>query len=401
MKSQTTPKNSGFTLVELLVSIGVLALLMVMVFSMVDSTQKAWKRSQGKVEQFKSARIAFEMITRRMSQATLNAYWSYDNPVSPKEYVRQSNLHFVCGPATALDLSSSNSRKRYGQAAFFQVQAGYTEVTTPTGTGQKLTFSDFDSMLNGWGYYVEYYHDKDLRPSFLQSNVPGIQDKYRFRLMEMRIPAEIFTIYGDDLNNSGSSTPRTSRKDYYKWFTNPYDPETTSENASGTGARSGELADVSRPVADNVVLLLFSPRLSEGDTLTGGSGNSSGNDRFDIAPNYEYDSREFQWGSATSERVVRNRNQLPPLVQVTMVAIDEESAVRLAALDGDGAHGGDTPPSGIERVLASAEFSDATKYDDDIDALERAMADEGINYRVFTTVVNIREAKWSTTFIEN
>ncbi|MGI9239892.1 MAG: prepilin-type N-terminal cleavage/methylation domain-containing protein, partial [Verrucomicrobiales bacterium] len=105
--------RQAFTLIELLVSMAVLSLLMVMVFSMVDQTQKTWNIARSRVTQFREARVAFEAVTRGLTQATLNPYWDYDygsykytttgaNPTVPQGYQRQSELHFISAPSSEL-----------------------------------------------------------------------------------------------------------------------------------------------------------------------------------------------------------------------------------------------------------------------------------------------------------
>ena len=78
----TTPFNTnrsarcgGFTLVELMVSTGLIALLMLLLLGTVDQTQNVWKRTTAKVAQFQASRAAFEAMNRRLSQATLNTYY--------------------------------------------------------------------------------------------------------------------------------------------------------------------------------------------------------------------------------------------------------------------------------------------------------------------------------------
>ena len=67
----------GFSLIELMVSTAVLSLLLVMIFQMLNGMQLSWKRTRQVVGEFKDARQAFEEITRRVGQSTLNSYLSY------------------------------------------------------------------------------------------------------------------------------------------------------------------------------------------------------------------------------------------------------------------------------------------------------------------------------------
>ena len=81
----------GFTLLELMVSMVVLALLMLVVFNMLETTTKAWSQSTERVQTFKEARVAFEGLTRRIGQAMLNTYFDYKyNAAVPRPNERPS-----------------------------------------------------------------------------------------------------------------------------------------------------------------------------------------------------------------------------------------------------------------------------------------------------------------------
>ena len=70
-------RHRGFTLVELLVSTAILAIILLVIFSITQQTGRVWKSSQAKIEAFQGARAAFESITRKLGQATLNGYYDY------------------------------------------------------------------------------------------------------------------------------------------------------------------------------------------------------------------------------------------------------------------------------------------------------------------------------------
>src|SRR5678816_1104846 len=87
--------TAAFTIVEMLVSTAILGLLMVLLLSTVDQTQRVWLRSSNKVAQFQAARTAFEALTRNLTQATLNTNYGYqmDSSNEPTYYRRESDLH--------------------------------------------------------------------------------------------------------------------------------------------------------------------------------------------------------------------------------------------------------------------------------------------------------------------
>ena len=247
----------------------VLSLLMVMVFSMVDQTQKTWNIARSRVSQFREARVAFEAVTRSLTQATLNPYWDYDygnfkyttnttNPTVPEGYQRQSELHFVSAPSIELLGTVTGSDRRPGHAIFFQIPGGF---------GVKDQNSQFNDLLNARGYFVEYGNDEAFKPSFLAAET---KPRWRFRLMELRPPTESLLIYLKDLKSEGNLGVGASKDKLRGWFTE----QMSQEFEGGT---------IVRPIADNIIAAFFLPKFPEND------------DRgFVLAPKYVYDSREWQ-----------------------------------------------------------------------------------------------------------
>lgn len=99
----TLPKNQGFTLVEMMVTMVLIIALLYFLITTVSQTQAVMTRTTEKVAQFQSARSGFEAMTRRLSQATLNTYWrAHDNDITTAttafKFRRQSELHFISGP---------------------------------------------------------------------------------------------------------------------------------------------------------------------------------------------------------------------------------------------------------------------------------------------------------------
>ena len=105
--------TAGYSTIEMLVAGTVLALVLGIVMAVTGETQKLVSATAGKVEQFREARAAFDTVTRRLSQATLNTYWDYQyNIVSknygettrhikvPVRYERGSELRFRSGPSS-------------------------------------------------------------------------------------------------------------------------------------------------------------------------------------------------------------------------------------------------------------------------------------------------------------
>ncbi|MDQ3565771.1 MAG: Verru_Chthon cassette protein C [Pseudomonadota bacterium] len=354
----------GFTLVELMISTAIIALLVLILVSMVGETTNVWRYTTGKVEQFRETRNAFESITRRLSQGTLNTYWDYDDAQQPTKYVRQSELRFVCGSAATL-LKESGAIERPTHAVLFHAPLGFVDYGTPKGK----EYRGLENLLNTWGYYVEFRDDSAFRPSFLTS-LPNVPPRYRYRLMEFRQPSENNLIY---TFTSGLDTGGKLKAESYTdltWF---------RDGASRPDAPV-------RMVAENIIALVLIPRLAKRDEQDHPKYNPAKPEFSILAPDYTYDST-----ARDPDPAINPRNQLPPIIHVTMVAIDEASAIRK---DFTRQTGSDDPFALKDKFQRTADYQEDLSSGDA--SLEKTLAEQRINYRVFSTNVPIQAAKWST-----
>ena len=353
----------AFTLVELLVSMVIMLLLLVVLVAMVNQTSVVWRRTDARIEQFSGARNGFEALTRRLSQATLNTYLDYvdinGNPRTtttnmaafvPVRYARQSELRILSGPGLAG--SATTTPPRPTQAAFFAAPLGFVADTTDYG--------GLENLLNTWGYYIEFNSNGstglNIKPPFVKS-----PDRYRFRLMEMMQPSETMTIYkytSGIANYKGTS-----------WFT---------DGLAQTGA--------SHVLAENIVALVLLPKLSPGDQAAGNYTDGS------LAPNYLYDSTGTNMPTV-SDPNLDPINQLPPVITVTMVAVDETSYSRFQGMSTSmpAALGSGT----LFQSVGDTKNPSNAGFAQDLQTLEATLQTNRLNYRVFTTDVSIKAAKWS------
>lgn len=317
----------AFSLLEVLVAMAVFAIVLIAVFSVIEQMRGAWRNARSSSEAFQSARLAFELITRSLSAATLNTHYDYFDAAGltpkdsgyagPKRYGRQSDLHFVTGKSLV--------NSQIGQSVFFQVPQGFSMQPKLQGSRP---------LLNACGFFV--VHDTDpTRPQFLSgSGFQHIPNPKRYRLMVFLQPTENLGVYAQ-----GDATA---------WFSDP-------------------LKLASPPLeqlADNVILLAIIPRRSAFDS--GGA----------LTSDFEYDSRR----ASGTEVQLPTENQLPPVVEVILVAIDESAAQRL----GD---------SGVAEL--SGRFTQTAQFESDLGQLEAALKSRKFRYRVFRATVAIRGAKWS------
>jgi uncharacterized protein (TIGR02599 family) len=379
-------RRLAFSLVELLVAMAVLALIMTLVFQTTDETTKIWRRTQGKIEQFQSARVAFDAMTRRISQATLNTYLEYygrdgvTNNVTPAYYYRHSELHFVSGfagdPAgvsvspkdPVTKLAGADERAFPGHAVFFQAPLGFT--------GNR-DYRALENLLTAVGYFVEYREAAAI-PPFIKLFDPTRSESYRYCLTQYIQPTEFNRIYTEPW------TPRDTSS-WNKWF--------AGDVATSTNRQV---------LAENVILLVILPQLPQRERDGYGPGSVEGN----IAPQYAYNSRaggdnKYYDTASTLPSPFRSRqfHQLPPQLRVIMVAVDEESAERLSPT---GDPGSPSPGGGPRASLFSPAgkaniFRDSKEIDNDLSLFAQHLASYSpkINFRVFDTVIPLQGAKWS------
>ena len=397
-------RQRAFTIVELLAATAVFIGMMLMLVTATNQTSELWRRSASKIEQFQQARRGFESMTRRISQATLNTYWDYHYPVNaagkpdrsqvPDGYMRQSELRFRSGKAQQL-MAGIDDLNRPTHAVFFQAPLGFVDDdVTLRANKPEQSHKPLNNLLNTWGYFLEVDDDLGLVPEFLRKTIPP---RTRSRLMELMETSE--TVKIDDPTSEPVSLtdpskpvyPKDSNWDnpkYLGWFVNPIKRPAPNRPV--------------RVLAENVLALVILPRLTPQDEAARAKLKPPKTDL--LSPLYDYDSKRL---SNTAQGIanptlkakdpdLNPKNQLPPVVTVAMVAIDETSARRLASIsNGD-------PTLGLDlRTI----FNEANKMDDDpktvapgdgdLANLEAQLISKKLNYRIFVSNIAIRGAKWS------
>jgi uncharacterized protein (TIGR02599 family) len=141
---------------------------------------------------------------------------------------------------------------------------------------------------------------------------------------------------------------------------------------SGNNWFSDSLASsqpASHQLAENVIALVVLPKLAAGTPIT--------NDNM-----YTYDSRAS--GSGTEQ--ANTQHQLPPLVEIVLVTIDEASASRLE-------NGSAAPDFGVGILFQDS--SSIESMEADLQTLEITLKNLKVNYRIFRTTVTLEASKWS------
>ena len=389
--------RGAFTLVELMVSVSILVILMLVVSSFVNLVQRTWVRTNSNISQFREARLAFDAMTRTITQSTLNTYWQSGQSELRKQgamgtifrgtsYRRQSELQFSCGPtvggATAL-FSTGTAANYPGHGVFFQAPLGVTGLISPAAGGSAV-IADTQNMVNllcGRGYFVAWGDDASFRPQFL--NTRNVPKRTRFRLMEFSPTAEKNPIYSDAYRLTYSEDGRTVQNSK-KWFRDATDSSggtsaaiqqnTTSQNENASNR------EFTRPIAENILALVISPRLAKvGRNET---------ETYKIAPDYSFDSSSVGAVGASDDDFGPQGTQhlLPPLLQVTMVALDSRGGERISF---------DAQLQSQVVQMVTSRFSSAARYAADLQALESDLIQKRLAYRVFTSSISLRQSRWS------
>ena len=358
--------KSGFTLVEILVAAVITVVLVAILLQVTTLASKTVTLSTQKLSAFASARTAFDVITRNLSQATLNTYLDYYNAQGQRRtetnsdinntganfvavsYGRASDLQFVVQP--------NQANPNYGQEVYFQAPRAYSA----DGSIQSV-----QGLLNACGYYVQFGNGNLVQPTVVTNF------KYRYRLMQGMEPTEDLRVFAaTQLSGTGTTSDNST-----SWITNI---------KNGAGTRSVDVT----PLADNVIALVVWPRLSYNDDPTGEK-------LLPASDAYQYDSQaNVAPGTSAPYDQALTADQLPPDVQVTMVVIDEASATRVQGTSA-------AAPGDIETDLKN-KFLNASDYATDISALAKALSSTQpvsgtgpLNFQIFNTTVALRESKWT------
>jgi uncharacterized protein (TIGR02599 family) len=363
-------RRAGFSLVELLVAMVVIGLLLTLMAQVLADSQSVWGRAKARTTQYRDARVAFETMSRRLSQTTLNSYWGYrtDKDGNPVLYERESELHFVCGPSPTLLGARPDAAPSAGHGVFFQAPLSLT-------SGGQPQIERMEDLLTAWGYYVEFSSDLPRRPPFLAVDTNRNPERRRFRLMEFRLPAERLDLYRLLDDPAGMTRPRlpwielqTQQARLYEWFT-------------------AHLSTSAEPVADNVLAFIVQPVIPRLDPKNITAAEQA------IAAEPLYDTRRHQWespGQPPGELAKTTRHQLPPELRLTLVALDENSWQSLSAEEQEKAKDTLLDLVNVRLFRRPADFAV------DLQTLQTELDGLRLVHREFTTTVPIRAARWTT-----
>ncbi len=354
MKRRSSHSIAGFTLIELLAASALFSVLLIVVFQMVNVVSNVYNQAGSRIESFSEGRAAFTEIAERLAQATLFPYLDYtsEDPVDSEDvFAYTSDLHFLCGRADQVIPQAPQTTGAGGHAVLFHATRGI--ASTPEGDLAALP-----GLLNATGFYIEYGTPDDYAPAFLRSS--GAKDQpARFRLVEILQPTEknrVYEGYADGTQGEGEST-------------------NTSAWIDKLQLNGGDEID-RHILADNIIALVIRPK------------DPAFVEPSIIAPDYRYDSRKATNNSAAGTKLARiTRHQLPPVVEVIVVAIDERSAARLDRDWGKNV----ANVLGLESYFRKA--SEAA-LESDLETLGERLTENDVTYKIFRGDVVLKNSRW-------
>lgn len=368
----------GYTLVELLVAMAALSIIMLGIVMSMQSVQSAWRITRTAVREHQEGRRAIETISDHVSRAVLHTRWEPlqeidESAPSVPTLVAQSDLHFVCGIGSSL---LPNLRNVCGHAVFFQGPLGYQgSLNGLKPTEDVPSYQTLPSVLNAWGYYVEFGRDTRSLPPALTSNRQGRPppaSKHRFRLFEFRQPAHELQLF---LTAPGQIQPNmsnyTDQTDLYEWFRKPIQMGFSTVNPR---ERRVSL------VAENVLAIVIAPYDPQVRSLRDRANSLEA--PYALAPDYLYDTRRHQW-DPTSPLAATTRHQLPPAIQMAVIAIGED--------DWDNLSEAEAIQQGENLVTyVNGMFKTAGRFQSDLALVETELNERGLSHQIMTRVFSMQ-----------
>lgn len=283
--SRSGAGQDGFTLVELLVSMTILAFILATLTGAVSMVADTWKSSEERVEAFQSARGALEMITREMTPASVD-----------------TKMQFAVMPGTRLEEAGADFIAPESPTVFWMAPLG------------------LDSEMRCVGYYL-YRND----------------ERKIYRLMRYYVgpksPGGFFPpMYAADLRGNNREDSRNLR-------TSPVDADWFFKNV---GAKAFDALDPDNddvavsPVAENVVALWIqsldllgnpipwlsrAPNHPDSDLIYNSAGF------FHMATTVPFDSgRSTEFLAETPQSMKANR--VPSAIEITVITLNDQVMAR-------------------------------------------------------------------------
>lgn len=123
-KSHNQKKDKGFTLVELLVAMAILAMMMTSMFSMLSGSMAAWQSGNKRIEAAQNARVGLNLIASDLRRAIASQQISYTG--NGTQITNVIPFFAVDSPSTAIDLNGGAVNANGSQQLFGVLATGKT-----------------------------------------------------------------------------------------------------------------------------------------------------------------------------------------------------------------------------------------------------------------------------------
>lgn len=232
-------RTTAFTLLELLVAMAVMSVLVVMLMSMVDNASKLWRANESRVESYREARAALNLITSDLKSiySSTNANYFRTNgtgfnfstdtndgriffiaalPMSAQESGNKSDLCEVGYYLTYTNNSVLNpsSASAYSLYRYFRSSdATFTNLTIPA---QQFTYTTTNAELlarNISSFKVNYYYLTNGTPqSWTQSSARPVPDFVEIQMTAFNNDSAKRLLNSTDWKDTNSATYRENSR---------------------------------------------------------------------------------------------------------------------------------------------------------------------------------------------
>ena len=289
--------SRGFTLIEVLVSVSLIAYLMVILFSATDAASHAWRDGQARTDAFQSGRTTLEIMSRELTPAVVD-----------------TRMQFVVAPGSVLTKAGAPNVEANAPALLWMAPLGE------------------DGSLRCVGYYLyrdparKFYRLKRLL--IAPADAQGHVSKYFPRIASAQDPANPAKLIDPrDLQS------RTSAKDA-TWFTRTWDKAAFDEESD-----DNETAVVSS-AADGIIALWVQcidqlghpvPLVSQSTVHPKSDLAYNSAAYFQMATSSLFEGgRSVLYLAETPQTMKANR--LPQAVEITIMTLDRSTILKTAAV---------------------------------------------------------------------
>jgi len=181
--------EAGFTLLELLAAMGVLAVMIVMLFAAFSEASRAWLIAENRVETFTQARAALDLMSRELSQAITTSNMSFLGSTTNIAFIAPINTI----PGDVVDLQEVVYRwtgtNLERQATPFSAPGGVwdfysfpqtwpKDATTPVTVADNVVSLDLRYMYSNGA--TDTFWNSTVLPGFAWSRIPPTSNAVAF-----------------------------------------------------------------------------------------------------------------------------------------------------------------------------------------------------------------------------